>query len=296
MSDKIALTYKNTRYKEFKEFNKTDKDRIASIVETKYKEHVLSPIVESYVYASSRAVDYGDRFGTIHPDALWEDKINKNLDYFDVTVMDEIHPTRKIPRWATFRGCGMYLDHQSQHAENSVGFIFDAFDVRDKYDDMHVTLLFGIDKTKAPKVARSLETYPEKVGTSMGCSITGASCTVCGAPINASKTDNCDHIKYMRGGRVGGVKVAEFLHGVEFFEDSIVSVPACSTAYVLDAVSKIIPGRLLKIAASSDSNIVTAQIMTSLYASIKSAKTPQERSRLMDQMDTLLSKLRSMEV
>lgn len=272
------------QFKTFKEFNRTDKEKIASVIESNAKEFILSPIVEGYVFASSRALDYGDITGSIDSRALWEHAVNKNADYFDTTVIHEEHPERKMPRYMTFKNAGMYKDHQSKNVENSIGFIFDAYDVKEAYEDMHITLLFGIDKTKAPRIARDLETYPTKVPTSMGCSITGASCTVCGEP-------RCDHLKYMRGGRINGKKVAEFLHGVEFFEDSVVSTPACHTAYVLDALVDIVPGRLLKIASESDDMMITAQIMKSIYESIRQASTLDEKSRLSDNLDRLLIKL-----
>jgi hypothetical protein len=274
------------RFKEFKEFNYKDKERIASIVESNHKEFILAPTVESYIYFSSRALDYGDIYGANGGGSNFEHAINKNSDYFDQSIIEEMHPTRKIARFETFRGCGVYTDHNSKSIENSIGFLFDVYNVKNNLNDLHITLLGGVDKTKAPRIAKSLEDYPDKVPTSMGCSITDSICTVCGK-------SSCDHLKFMRGGRVGGTKVAEMLLGVEFFEDSIVSVPACSTAYVLDAVSKIIPGRLLKVASATDSNIITAQIMTSIYESIKTAKTLQEKSRLSDSLDRLILKLES---
>lgn len=284
-----SLSISSTKqvFKEFKEFSRQDKEKIASVVESKAKEFLISPMVDSFVYASNRAVDYGDYYGVDDSRAIWHSAVNRNADYFDTTTMHEIIPERKIARWETFRNCGVFMDHQSKCAENSIGVILDAFDVRDSYEDQHITLLIGIDKTKAPRIARSLETHPTSVASSMGCTISASQCTICGEP-------SCDHLKYLRNGVVNGKKVAEFLLGYEFFEDSIVSTPACHTAYVIDAIHEIIPGRLLKIASQSDEGTTTLQIMKSIYDSIKTASTIQEKNRLSDNLDRLILKLETL--
>jgi hypothetical protein len=270
--------------REFKEFSNSDKEKIAHVVESQSNEMLLSPVVTDFVYASSRALDYGDRFGSIDGRALWEHAINKNHDYFDVLVLNEEHPNLKLPRYMTFKTARMHLDHDSKNAANSIGLVFDVYDVKDNYEDMHLALLFGIDKQKAPKIARELMTHPDRVPTSMGCNITGVVCTACLEP-------GCDHLKYMKGGRVGGKKVAEYLLGPEFFEDSIVTVPACHTAYVIDAISDIVPGRLLKIAAMSDETTITAQIIMGIRESIKSAKDHSAKIRLANQLDIYIDRL-----
>lgn len=283
MQNKL-LNGKNQTFKEFKEFTKQDKERIASVVESSANEFLVAPIIDSYVFASSIALTYGDYFGEIDSRALWEMHPNKNHDYFDVSVIREEIPGRGIKRFETFRTAGLYLDHQSKNAENAVGLVFDVWDVDRDYEDMHLSLLIGVDKTKAPRVAKSLEDFPDRVATSMGCTIEMGTCTVCGEP-------DCDHLRFMRGGKVNGKKVAEFLHGVEFFEDSIVATPACHTAYVVDAISTILPGRILKIASQTDEGTTTLQIMKSIYDSIKTASTIQEKNRLSDNFDRLLMKL-----
>lgn len=280
----LEFNASKTHFKEFKEFDKRDRDKIASMVETQAKEYMLSPVVENFVYATNRALDYGDRHGLLDKRALWEHAINKNSDYFDVSVLNEEHPLLKMPRYMSFRTANMFVDHKSKDRTNAIGFVFDVFDIRDDYEDMHLTLLFGVDKIKAPKIARDLETHPTRVATSMGCNITGIVCTACLQP-------DCDHLKYMKGGRVGGHKVAEYLLGVEFFEDSIVTVPACHTAYVLDAVSNIMSGRQLKVASLTDDAMIVATIVASLKESIGNAKTYQEKQYIFDQLDQYIIKL-----
>jgi hypothetical protein len=278
--------------KKFAEFDKQEKEKIAFIVETRSKETILSPIVENYVYATTRALDYGDRLGTINKQALWEHAINRNLDYFDVTALDEIHPLTKEPRYLTFRKANMFLDHKSKDIENSVGFIFDAYKVEDKYDDMHITTLFGIDKTKTPHVARDIISHPTRVATSMGCTVTGILCTACLQPV--TKGHICDHLKYMKGGKVNGYKVAEFILGPEFFEDSIVRTPACHTAYVIDSVAELIPGHKLKIASVTSEIESVGVIILGLKEAIKTASSHTEKVRLLNNMDLYINKLQAM--
>lgn len=280
----VQLNNDKYQMKEFKEFSKRDQEKIASVVEANHGECLLSPVVTDFVYFTSRALDYGDMHGVVDKRALWEHAINKNHDYFDVSMLNEEHPITKLPRYMTFRTANMFMDHNSKNRENSIGYVFDVFDIRDSYEDMHLTLLSGIDRLKAPKIARDLETLPTRVATSMGCNVTGIVCTACLEP-------GCDHLKYMKGGRVGGKKVAEYLLGAEFFEDSIVTVPACHTAYVIDAVSHLMPGRKLKVASLTDDTIITAQIITNIQDSVKNAKTHEEKVRLADQLDQLIIKL-----
>jgi len=158
---------------------------------------------------------------------------------------------------------------------------------------MHVTALFGIDKSKEPTIARLLQNYPERVPVSMGCSIKYSVCTVCGKEI---KTNNemCDHLRHARGGRRDGKRVAEFLKGVDFYELSVVNTPACPTAYVIDAVAEIIPGRLLKIASELEEGVAIAQVMSNVYRMIREAKGPEEKRRLSISLDRLMYKLENL--
>ena len=273
--------------KNYKEFTSHDRDKIASITETQAKEFLLSPIISDYVYVSSRALDAGDMTGRIDKFCRWEEKINRNADYFDVDQLLEEHPLKKIPRFSTFNRCGVYTNHNSKDVQNSIGYIFDSYLVTADPSDIHVTLLMGIDRQKAPRIARDLEVNPTAVASSMGCSIESGRCTACGE-------SGCQHLRFMRNGRVNGKKVAEYLLGVEFFEDSIVTTPACHTAYVLDSLVNIIPGRILKIASAANKDdpiMVTAQIMKSIHESIKTSSTHEDKVRLSDNLDRLMLKL-----
>lgn len=290
----------NNETKSFKEFTPKQKEKIAHEVEKRAKETLLSPIVEDYIYFTNRALDYGDFNRSLemaHPKyGQWQEVVNKNADYFDTTILHEDVPDRGMKRYETFRDAGLYINHQSDDPQLSVGFVFDVYDFMDvvKEDSMHITLLSGLDVKKAPKIARTFQQYPKKVATSMGCTISSSICTICGKEV-FSDNDLCDHLRYSRGKLIGGRKVAEFLKGVEFYEDSIVNVPAAPTAMVIDAVSEIIPGRMLKIAKQTSKDDVILQLMTNIYNAIRTASTLKEKQRLSDNLDQLIIKLEARE-
>ncbi|HRZ18494.1 MAG TPA: hypothetical protein P5136_00315 [Methanofastidiosum sp.] len=292
MSDKI-VTSGNFKYQLFNEFNKKDKDKIAELVELNHKEFYISPTVEGFIYATTRALDFGDYHGTLDKKALWEHAVNKNSDLFNYDEITAEHPTRKVSRYLTFRRAGIFLNHNSSNPEGAIGLAFDATLITEPYEDMHVVLLFGIDKYKSPGIARTLQTYPTRIGTSMGCSIKSSQCTVCGKEIYKD-SDFCKCLKHNRGGRVKGIRVAELLRDMEFYEQSIVTSPACDTAYVIDAVSEIIPGRLLKVAKESSDAQKIEQIMATIYSQMKQATSFQDKKRLSNQLDSLIGKLEKM--
>jgi len=280
-------------YQHFHEFNKKDKDKIAEVIETKHAIHWLSPTVDNWIYGTTRALDFGDYYGTLNKKALWEHAVNKNSDLFIYDELIDIHPEKNIQRYQTFKTAALYRDHKSSSLEFAIGLLFDSVILKDKYDDMHVTTLFGLDPTKAPGIARVLEDYPTRVSTSMGCSIKYSICTACGKEIK-SDDEFCDHLIYNRGGRANGKKVAELLKGVDFYELSIVNAPACPTAFVIDAVSKIVPGRLLKV-AKSEEGLEVARVMSTVYSMIKEAGTSNEKKRLANQLEMLIGKLQELE-
>ena len=284
--EKLSTKY---RIKHFKEFGKKDKDKIASLVEASSNTMIISKAADDYVYATTRAVDAGDYFNSCKKSGNWEHAVNKNNDYFDVTELDEIHPDKDINRYLTFRTAGMYKNHESDRIENSIGLVFDSVFLKDDYEDMHVTALFGVDKKKAPTIARDLDKYPKRVPVSMGCSITHSICTACGTDV-LRETDMCECLKYSRGRRRNGKKVAELLKGVDFFELSVVSSPAAPKAYVIDAISSLIPGRLLKVAVENN-EYNTLELMKNVYGMIESATSIEEKHRLNFQFDKLLNKL-----
>lgn len=297
MNEHSSLIYKH-KIEDFKYIPKSQREIIASVIEDRQKETYLSATVNDYIYGTTRSLDVGDYFGSVNKKAIWEHAVNRNGDYFDITEIESMEPSLKLPRYLTFRSATMFMDHKSQSLDNAIGYVFDAVFIKDKYDDMHVTTLFGIDKKLAPKVARNLETHHTRVPVSMGCTIGHSTCTVCGKDIYTEK-DLCSCLEKSRNNRIIGrngvtVKVAEILRQPSFYELSVVGSPACPTAYVIDAISEIIPGRLLKVASSEKMDITPFMIVNTLYSRIKSASTIEEKQRLSRQMDQIVYKLESL--
>lgn len=277
-------------YRLFTEFDKKEKDKIAEIIELNNKEFYIAPTVDNYIYATTRAFDFGDYHGTLNKKASWEWAVNKNSDLFNYDEIMAEHPKRKIARYLTFRTAGIFLNHQSNNPEAAIGLAFDATLVMEPYEDMHTVLLFGVDKMKSPGVARTLQTYPTRVGTSMGCSIKSSICTICEKEI-LKDSEVCSCLKHHRGSRIKGRKVAELLRDMEFYEQSVVVSPACDTAYVIDAISDILPGRILKVASEDSQGGPVISIMNTIYNSIREATTVQDKKRLNNQLDYFLNKL-----
>ncbi len=274
----------------FKELNNRDKEIIAASIENRCDDMILSKIVEDYVYGTTRALDFGDYYNTLRKGGAWEHAINRNDDYFDITELTAIDEHIHVPRYLSFRTAGMYKNHESDRIENSIGLVFDAVLIDDDPKDMHVTTLFGVDKKKAPQIARDLDTHEKRVAVSMGCNIAYATCTSCGKDIKSEK-DICSCLAYQKGGRKNGKKVAELLRRPTFFELSFVNIPAAPTAYVIQVLRSIIPGGLLKIASQEGETYNTLQVMASVYDMIKTASTPREKARLAAKLDYLISEL-----
>jgi hypothetical protein len=281
------------------ELTKSTKDKIAGLIEERAKEHWLVPTVDGFVYGTTRALDFGDYYGELgkkfgNNKKDWEWAINKNADYFEYTQLIKTNESG-IPSYLSFRKASMHLNHNSHDPQLAIGLVFDATLMLDKYGDTNVVILFGIDRMKAAGIARQLETYPERVFTSMGCSIKSSMCTVCEKQI-FKDSDFCDCLRYHRGQRLKGKKVAELLIYPNFYEQSVVSVPACANARVLDAVSEIIPGRILKVASQEldGEGDAIIRVMASIYQSIKVASTMQEKKALSFRLDMLIDKLEGM--
>jgi hypothetical protein len=281
------------------ELTKNTQDKIAEVIEINHKEHWLAPTLSGFVYGTCRALDFGDYWGTMGKNIFkngksdWEFAVNKNADLFNYDEIME-HDDKNRPRYLSFRDAAMFVNHNSHDPQLAIGLVFDATPIMDKYGDTNIVILFGIDRMKSSTIARTLETYPTRLYTSMGCSIKSSMCTVCGKQI-LKDADFCECLKHHRGNRIKGRRAAELLQKMAFYEQSIVTTPACSNAAVLDAISEMIPGRILKVASemSEEENFVL-RIMANIHQSIKSANSVQEKKRLANQLDALIHKLETM--
>ena len=299
MPENIRPIPNNNPPRQITEFDKRVKDKMAEVIDAKSKEHWLAPTVEGFVYGTTRALDFGDYWGTLGTEmgngqSDWEWAVNRNADLFNYDEISE-EGDDGLPRYLTFRKAAMHVNHNSHDPQLAIGLVFDATMIKDKYGDTNIAILFGIDRMKAAGIARRLETYPQRVFTSMGCSIKSSVCTVCHKQI-LKEADVCNCLKYHRGGRLKGKRVAELLQKMSFYEQSVVTTPACSNAQVLDAVSEVIPGRILKVASNELGGEADAviKIMASINHSIKHATSTQEKKRLINQFDALIYKLEKM--
>jgi hypothetical protein len=281
------------------EFTNKSRDKIAESLEDRSKEFFISPVLSEYIYCSTRSLDIGDYYGTVNKKALFEHAVNKNSDLFNYDQIMEKLPEEQggFERYLTYRSAGVFLNHQSSDPEAAIGLVFDSTLILEPYEDMHAVILMGIDKKKAPNVARSLMTYPERVGTSMGCTIQSSVCTACGRRI-FSEADFCNCLKFSRGGRKNGRKVAELLEKMSFYEQSIVTNPAAPKSMVIDAIhgAGLLPGALLKIASTELGTKPDAlfNVTASIYNAIKNSTSLQEKKRLSHQLDVVIDKLTRM--
>lgn len=277
------------------EVDAAEKRRFAASLEENAKKHIIARNLESFVFATARSVDVGDFYSTLG-DSSWEHCVNANGDYFDYTEVTEMHPIKRVPRYKTFANRGFYRNHQSDKIENAIGFVFDSVlnVLADK--SIIISCLIGVDKEKAPDVARTLLTYPEKQGVSMGCTIQSSICTNCGH--NTADGTKCSCLTKYHNRRHPQTKtlVAELVKGVDFFELSGVTNPAFAFSYVLDVVRDWIPGTLLRVAEANPHDRKLMDAVT-LFAYIKK-KLPtasiEDKVHLSSKLDGIIVDLKTM--
>ena len=271
--------------------------KYSEVVKEKSSSYILASNIEDFVFATARAVDVGDYFGVLG-EKSWEHCVNANGDYFDYSEVSEMHPIKKIPRYKTFANRGFYRNHQSDKIENSIGFVFDSvLNVIDP-KTIIISCLIGVDKQKAPDVARTLTTYPEKQGVSMGCTIEYSLCTNCGHnTIDGSKCDCLSRYHNRRYPKTN-VLVAELVKGVDFFELSGVTNPAFAFSYVLDVVKDWVPGKILKVASQNSNNnkLMNAIHLFGYIRKRLSSADKSEKVYLNVKLDEIIEELKSMGV
>lgn len=236
------------------ELTSTQRKKYSENLEDHASKHIIARNLNDFVFATARAVDVGDYYAQIGPKSSWEHCVNANGDYFDYTEIMDIHPVKKIPRYKTFANRGFYRNHQSDKIENAIGFVFDSvLNVVNK-DNIIISCLIGVDKMKAADVARTLLTYPDKQGVSMGCTIKHSICTVC--EHSTEDGTKCEHLTRYTNRRdpKTGILTAEMVKGVDFFELSGVTNPAFAFSYVLDVIKDWVPGTMLRVAQQTKNN------------------------------------------
>lgn len=152
-----------------------------------------------FLYLWVRIVSSGEYWGP-----------NKNGDYF---------PDEELRNyWETFNEAHPFKNHKNKNVEDAIGKIISVrFNSRMK----GVELLKGIDKQRAPEVARGyLKGYLTDV--SMGCKVPYTICSICGNRAR-KQSDFCDHVKYHRLQMLGnGERVFEINYSPKFHDSSTV--------------------------------------------------------------------------
>lgn len=253
--------------------------RFSESIEKNANSYILARHLDEFVFATARSVDVGDYYGKLG-EPNWEHCVNANGDYFDYTEMMDIHPKKKVAIYKTFVNRGFYRNHQSDKVENAIGLVFDSvFNTIDKNTRI-ISCLIGVDKHKAPDVARTLQTFPSSQGVSMGCTIKYSICTNCGH--STENMTKCDCLRHYANRRHPSSKrlVAEMVKGVDFFELSAVTNPAFAFSYVLDVIKEWVPGTVLRVASESKNSDLLG--ILEVFAAIK------RRLKTADYVDKLI--------
>lgn len=152
-----------------------------------------------FLYLWVRIVSAGEYWGP-----------NKNGDYFPVEELENY--------WETFNEAHPFKNHKNKNVEDSIGKIIS---VRWNPRMKGVELLKGIDKKRAPEVARGyLKGYLTDV--SMGCKVPYTICSICGNKAR-KQSEFCDHVKYHRLQFLGnGERVFEINYSPKFHDSSTV--------------------------------------------------------------------------
>lgn len=167
-----------------------------------------------FFYFSSRAVDEG---------------VNENYDAFPAEELRQ--------NYKTFEGDPLFLNHESESVEKSVGKIPKAILIEEI--PVWVKTINALDEKNHPdladKVRRGIIT-----DVSMGCYVNYSVCSICGHQ-SRTEFDYCDHIKYHKGtiDPETGKLVFEICKGVSFFELSLVTAGADLDAQVWEILSSV---------------------------------------------------------
>lgn len=152
-----------------------------------------------FLYLWIRIVSAGEFYGS-----------NKNADYFPEGEL--------IEYFNTFQEAHPFKNHENKNVENAIGKIIT---VRWNPVMKCVELLKGIDKNRAPQIARGyLKGYLTDV--SMGCKVPYTVCSICGNKAR-KQSEFCEHVKYFRNQLLStGERVYEINYKPRFHDSSTV--------------------------------------------------------------------------
>jgi len=273
--------------------SKEEFDKVTADIKSDSNNYRVRKVVKynpDFVYARFKAIG-----------SLEIDGPNANADGFPYV---EFLDTRAGYGYQSFIGKHAFIEHASDNINNAIGDLYAAylnrFDlskygnrewntlrdderahvlaIRQPHEDGSIEVLMAVDRKRAPKIARMIET-DSPTGCSMGTNIDYSECTICG---NRAYTEEgyCPHIKFSKGQhllipasqthdlikkgalrsewlphifsrpedikavRKGGRKMVyakafEVNYGLSFFELSVVANPAFNRGYKLEKVANM---------------------------------------------------------
>lgn len=143
--------------------------------------------------------------------------------------------------YQTFIGKGNYKDHNNSKVADAVGILLDSVP---NHTVKGIELLVAVDRSKDPMLVRGIDSgYITDV--SMGCRVAYSLCNICDN-VAHNELEYCAHIKNWKGQAYSGpetgwknVIVAEDNRGVEFIEESWVTVGADTKAKHLEKIAAL---------------------------------------------------------
>lgn len=178
---------------------------------TAEKELPLELDTEKFAFYRARAVSAMEMHGP-----------NQNGDAFSEEEL--------VANYKSFVRRGIYVNHNSENVDASVGIIVDAiWHPQLKY----VECLFAVEKDSSAH--KEVESGKIK-SVSMGAMVQRCECSYCGRESYTEDT-YCSHLKGMLGKEIQGKKVYAINKGVNFYELSLVHVPADADAHILQRVA-----------------------------------------------------------
>ncbi len=169
-----------------------------------------------------------ENFLYVRARAVTADEANNNGDFFSTAELEK--------SYKTFIGRGVYLNHNSDFAENSVGIILDAvWHPKEKY----IECLMAIDRKNNADVVAKIENGIVN-SVSMGCMVQEARCSICGN-IATREEEYCEHLAGYMGREYDGMPVYAINEGCNFYELSLVATPADESCHILDKVASSKP-------------------------------------------------------
>lgn len=145
--------------------------------------------------------------------------------------------------YKTFIGVGLFMDHNSESVDQSIGKVIWAELIKPKDDNAYVQCYCVINKKLAPDMAERVQSGLANT-VSMGCMVGEAVCGIDGCGnVAHNQNELCKHMDPHGGvkGKKGenGELVFEYNRMLQFTELSLVTVPADPTAHIFEVYAAL---------------------------------------------------------